>query len=97
MRNQGAAVTGHSLARHILQAEAKAEASAPLRVIMLDPDARIDPGRASLAEAAPYLRVLEVHDTDDLNGVNVVMIPEGQKHHRLFENAEVRRQSRMLG
>lgn len=94
MRN---GATGHSLARHILQAEARAEATASLRVIALDRDSRLEPRTATLAEAAEHLVVLEVHSEDDLNGVNVVMIPSGQKHHQLFENAEVRRRSRMLG
>ena len=66
-------------------------------MFVLDKDANLEPRTASLAEAAEHLRVVEAYDADDLNGLNVVAIPAGQKTHRLFENAEVRRRSRMLG
>lgn len=87
----------HSLSRHIMQAQNRAEAANPLRVLVLDKDCRLDPRRASLAEAAEFLRVVEAHEPEDLSGLNVVAIPAGQKNHRLYENAEVRRRSRMLG
>ena len=93
----GAAAPSHSLSRAILQRAAKAEAQAPLVVIALDPDSRLDPARVSLVEAAEHLIVFDAHEEEDLHGVNVVHIPGGQKSHRLYENAEVRRRSRMLG
>ena len=86
----------HSLSRAILQHTARAEAVAPLCVIALDRDSRLDPRRVSLTEAAEHLIVFDAHTAEDLDGVNVVMIPGGQKDHRLFENAESRRRSRML-
>lgn len=89
--------TPHSLVRHILQRSARAEAEAPLRVIIVDRAAPIDLRRVTLAEAAGYLTILEVRDHDDLDGVNVVHILDGQEGHRLFEAVETRRRSRMLG
>jgi len=80
-----------------MQASNRAEREAPLEVFVLDKGARLEPRSASLAEAAEHLRVLRVHTAEDLNGQNVVAIPAGQKSHALFENAETRRRSRMLG
>lgn len=80
-----------------MQAASRAEEKSPLRVFVLDKESGLDPRRASLAEAAEYLRVVEAHTDDDLDGQLVVAIPAGQKSHRLFENAESRRASRMLG
>ena len=93
----GTDATPHSLARHILSATARAEARQPLRVITVDKAAPIDLRRVTLAEAAEHLVVLEVSELGDLDGTNVVAIPGGQKNHRLFEHAETRRRSRMLG
>ena len=90
-------VSPHSLASRILSAEAKAEARAPLRVIAIDNRAPVDLKRATLAEAAEHLTVVEAHSPDDLSGINVVTIPGGQEKHPLYENAESRRRSRMLG
>ena len=93
----GAGTTPHSIARHILQRSARAEAGRPLRVIAVDRDAPIDLKRATLAEAAGHLVVVEVREHEDLHGVDVVSIPGGQKDHPLYEAAETRRRSRMLG
>ena len=89
----------HSLSRTILQRTAKAEAEHPLRVIAIDPEAKhaVDLAKATLKEAAEYLVVLDVREHEDLHGVDVVAIPGGQKKHPLFENAETRRRSRMIG
>lgn len=93
----GAGTTPHSVARHILQRAARAEASRPLRVIAVDNRAPIDLRRVTLAEAAKHLVVLDAREHEDLHGVDVVAIPGGQEKHPLFENAESRRRSRMLG
>lgn len=94
--------SSHSLSRAIVQRSAKAESERPLRVIAFEADraatARgLDLRGITLAEAAEHLVVLDVTDHDQLQGVNVVSIPVGQKNHRLYEAAEVRRRSRMLG
>jgi len=93
--------SAHSLSRQIMQRAAKADEEQPLRVIAIGTDAArglsVDLQRVTLAEAAEHLVVLDVHDHDELSGVNVVHIPAGQKHNRLYENAEQRRRSRMVG
>ncbi len=89
----------HSLSRTILQRTAKAEAEQPLRVIAIDPEVgrAVDIAKVTLKEAAEYLVVLDVREHTDLHGVDVVAILRGQKEHPLFENAETRRRSRMVG
>ncbi len=91
----------HDLSRAILQRAAKSEATQPIKVIAFNAD-RADVGRLNLAdislrEAAEHLVVVEAHDHDDLQGVNVVAIPAGQEKHPLYEAAEVRRRSRING
>ena len=92
-------MTSFNLARAIMQKAAKAEESRPLSVLVLDSEVArtINPRTTTLQEAAPYLRMLEVHSPDDLDGATVIHIPDGQKNHRLYENAESRRRSRMIG
>ena len=89
----------HSLSRTILQRTARAEAERPLRVIAIDPEAKhaVDLPKVTLKEAAEHLVVLDVREHEDLHGVDVVAIMGGQKEHPLFEDAETRRRSRMLG
>jgi len=87
----------YSLSRQILQRAARAEEHRPLRVIAVDARAPVDLRKVTLAEAAPHLVVVEAHEHDDLSGVNVVAIPAGQEKHPLFEDAEVRRRSRLNG
>lgn len=96
----GKSSSSYSLARHILQAEARAEARRPLRVIAVSkrgPWAPIDPRRMTLSEAAEHLVVVEASSPEDLSGLDVVSITAGQEKHPLYENAETRRRSRMLG
>lgn len=93
----GKSSSSYSLARHILQAEARAEARRPLRVIAVSKRAPIDPRRMTLEEAAEHLVVVEASSPEDLSGLDVVSIPAGQEKHPLYENAESRRRSRMLG
>lgn len=97
MGGSGAAASPHSLSRTILQHTNRAEAGQPLRVIAIESERGIDLTKITLKEAAEHLVVLEVREPEDLHGVNVVMIPRGQEKHSLFENAETRRRSRMLG
>lgn len=91
--------SSHSLSRSILQHQARAEEAEPLRVIAVEAEAArgLDLKSITLAEAAKHLVVVDAHGHDDLSGVNVVHIPPGQKEHPLYENAETRRRSRMLG
>lgn len=87
----------YSLSRQILQRACRAEEQRPIRVIVARSRSTIDLKRATLADAAPYLDVVEASGHEDLQGLDVVAIPAGQEKHRLFEAAEVRRRSRMLG
>ena len=91
------AASGHSLSRQILQRAARAEAGEPLRVIAVAKEAPVDLERVTLIEVAEHLVVVDVRENEDLHGVNVVRIPGGQEGHPLYEAAEVRRRSRMLG
>jgi hypothetical protein len=86
-----------SLSRAILQRTARAEANLPLRVIAVTKEVPGDLTKVTLVEAAEYLVVVDAREHEDLHGVDVVMIIDGQEKHPLFEDAEVRRRSRMLG
>lgn len=87
----------HSLSRTILQRTAKAEAGEPLRVIAVGETLIGDLTKVTLAEAAEHLVIVDAREHEDLHSVNVVAILGGQEKHPLFEDAEVRRRSRMLG
>ena len=87
----------YSLSRQILQRTARAEEGQPIRVIAARAKHPLDLAKVTLAEAAEHLEIVEARTHDDLKGVDVVAIPAGQEKHRLFENAESRRRSRMLG
>ncbi len=89
--------SAHSLSRAILQRTARAEANLPLRVVAVSREMPGDLTKVTLAEAAEHLVVVDAREHEDLHGVNVVAIPGGQEKHPLFEDAEVRRRSRMLG
>lgn len=87
-------MSSHSLTRSIIQRGNRADAAQPLKVIAVEGTVRPDD---KLGDVAPHLYIVEAHDHDDLSGVNVVHILPGQTKHPLFENAESRRRSRMLG
>lgn len=89
------AVAPHSISRAILQASAKAEAAAPLRVLVTEGTVPRAKDQVAAGAFIDSLRVVEAYEVADLRGV--VKVFDGQKDHPLFEAATVKLRDRMLG
>lgn len=86
-----------SLSRAIVQRSNQVDAHRALCCLVLEDDVPLESASVNFGDVMRRTRVVEVHELDDLRGLNVVKICAGQETHPLYEAAERRRRSRMLG